>query len=757
MNRRILAAIFDVILLLFMNQITDITYAAENVNETVIVEANATNGNQTSIVGNVTADEFGVYVGSEDGFSADVSTEIITVIKPEDAQAAYGLVVESIGDKSVSTVRTGDIMTGLEWGNQGLIIRTINNSHAGLTTGNVTGWMGIIAAAETASSIQMETGDVAGTQLGIQLNSLNGGQLDAKTGIITAEAEALSAGAENGGRIELTSAEITSEKSGALYGSSTGQNSSVTVYAGDLIGTSGAIRIMAENGGEYYVRAKELTVSDSGWEFLDRYGIDSLTSAGTSSIELNGGISLTETGAEGEGSPAGIRVRSEKGGSTGIYVLTNIHVNSEKTEAAAYGITAENAGGTVNVVVEKDVSVVSAGPSIGVNIINNSDEAIDTSIMPFDRYDDEVFPENYNSYLNKVTSINTSAIETHILIKGDLSGTTYGLSVQPEEKSLADVFIGGTLSGGTDAVLVSKDVSPENFVLTAWKIRLNHDGHAVVKEDGSAAENIEAAVRYIIKTTPGSQEKVFLTDKNGEKLQIINAYPAAAQGEWVYLHPAAGYFISAAYNNGEPLERDSEGRFYLIVPKGGGVMLSVESGQAADFHRFLNNDGKLPTTGFSSHSVSSTPLRSQGFAYDSTGLTLQIPSLDVMEPIVAVPITDGDYPVEWLGNNAGLLDSSALPGEGLSVIVGHNHLNTNEAGPFLFLGTLKSGDKILITDRSEKINIFRVYANVLIDADDFSGISEILAENALILVTCEDESPDGGYLHRRVILAEQTL
>ena len=74
--------------------------------------------------------------------------------------------------------------------------------------------------------------------------------------------------------------------------------------------------------------------------------------------------------------------------------------------------------------------------------------------------------------------------------------------------------------------------------------------------------------------------------------------------------------------------------------------------------------------------------------------------------------------------------------------------------PAVIVGVIK-GDKILITDQSEKIQIFRVYANVLIDADDFSDMLEILTENTLVLLTCEDEAPDGAYLHRRVILAER--
>ena len=48
-----------------------------------------------------------------------------------------------------------------------------------------------------------------------------------------------------------------------------------------------------------------------------------------------------------------------------------------------------------------------------------------------------------------------------------------------------------------------------------------------------------------------------------------------------------------------------------------------------------------------------------------------------------------------------------------------------------------------------------LYQSVKIPADGFSRIAEDVKENALVLMTCEDESPDGGYLNRRVVLAEQ--
>lgn len=49
---------------------------------------------------------------------------------------------------------------------------------------------------------------------------------------------------------------------------------------------------------------------------------------------------------------------------------------------------------------------------------------------------------------------------------------------------------------------------------------------------------------------------------------------------------------------------------------------------------------------------------------------------------------------------------------------------------------------------------YSVYANYKIAADDFNTITGDLHENTLVLVTCEDESVDGGYLNRRVIFAD---
>ena len=172
--------------------------------------------------------------------------------------------------------------------------------------------------------------------------------------------------------------------------------------------------------------------------------------------------------------------------------------------------------------------------------------------------------------------------------------------------------------------------------------------------------------------------------------------------------------------------------------------------QPVIFHRL----DVLPKTGFSALKPQKLSAKPLSVRYKPTSLTLQFPTLDVASDIVTVPFTDGDYPVDWLGNSVGMLEGSSLPGEGITVLTGHNHLNTTEAGPFALLSSLRPGDRIMITDEQGVMQIWHVYQNTKIPADSFSGIAGDVKDNALILLTCEDESPAGGYLNRRVILAE---
>ena len=136
-------------------------------------------------------------------------------------------------------------------------------------------------------------------------------------------------------------------------------------------------------------------------------------------------------------------------------------------------------------------------------------------------------------------------------------------------------------------------------------------------------------------------------------------------------------------------------------------------------------------------------------------MTLEIPSLDVSADIVEVPYANNEYAIDWLDERVGLLEGTMVPGEGISILTGHNHLNTMEAGPFAFLKFLNEGDMIFVRERSGGLQSFRVYAAEKIGAADTAKLMRIAMqdENSLTLLTCEDELPDGGYASRRVVAA----
>ncbi len=123
---------------------------------------------------------------------------------------------------------------------------------------------------------------------------------------------------------------------------------------------------------------------------------------------------------------------------------------------------------------------------------------------------------------------------------------------------------------------------------------------------------------------------------------------------------------------------------------------------------------------------------------------------------MTVPLADDNWQVKWLGEKAGLLEGSALPGQGISVIAAHNTLNNTEYGPFALLSTMGRGDMITVRNKNNELLIYRVYANELLEPDDMQKLAAIAGqeENALVLVTCENEAAEGGYLNRRAVFAK---
>ncbi len=163
----------------------------------------------------------------------------------------------------------------------------------------------------------------------------------------------------------------------------------------------------------------------------------------------------------------------------------------------------------------------------------------------------------------------------------------------------------------------------------------------------------------------------------------------------------------------------------------------------------------LPETGFSASRLQEqiTP----ALSYRDTGWTLQIPNLSLITDIVTVPEGEINYDVSGLGSRAGLLEGFDMPGEGITLITGHDHLSKTEAGPFAYLWEMEIGDRLFFLDPKNRIRIFEVCANEKVAEDDVAGLGNIMEdwEQTVTFITCEDERPEGGYANRRVVVARQ--
>lgn len=757
MNGRFFSALSVILSAFCLISFTASTFAED---KTEPVKVDASESDQNVTVGNVDADQFGVHVRAENGHTAFVRAEKVRAEFVPDLYNA-ALYVFSSGNGSLADVQTKTLAAEKdESNNYGANVRVMDGARAIVNTGIVTGDIGFEINAEGKnSSVLANTGDLNVRQYGLLFHSSKNAEIEVNTGNIHAIADGIFNPyfpmAESGGKVRITAKNVVSDYDFGIGGFVSGPDSELSLKTDDVSAEVIGMDLSAQTHGKVIAETGNVTVSStSDTPFYTRRSAGGHSSGDGSSLhfKINGSVSLSEAGNSTEENlnqqpSEGVFAASSDAGYTVINIEKGVTVKAEKTQPVICGIRAENAGGTVIVTTGSNVSanVPNTQKAYGLYIDNSASRA-SRSLLPinppdYEKYPDPITPKDAFTPKKAVES------KTEITIDGDLSGTAYGLYLEPGEDIIADVLVTGTISGGTAGILVSEDTTEKSFDLTVWSIIPNSDGCTAVKTDGSCAKDAEASIKYIIKVS-SSQSNYILTDQNGNPLEKSHGYPVAKTGDTVCCHTTSSI---NDVGNTTGFERGN----CKTVLQGGTIMFFIDKVPAVDFYRILDREGRLPATGFPTHTASQLALRPEGLVYGSTGLTLQIPSLDVIEPIVTVPKTDGIYPVEWLENAVGLLENSSVPGKGFAVLTGHNHLNDTSAGPFLFLSTLEENDRILVTDKTGNVQTFRVYGNHRIAPDAFNTLADELTERTLLLVTCEDESADGGYLYRRVILAEE--
>lgn len=567
-----------------------------------------------------------------------------------------------------------------------------------------------------------------------------------------------------------------------------GASKAIVTVSGD-VETDYGNRISAEDSGTKAVFDFGGNVNAGG------VAIDTHTNSAELEVSVAKDIIAEDSKDEGDDETIGIYSNSEGSGTTAIDVTKGIKVSSQQQDYIAYGIETANIGGTLTITVGENVDVKGSS-AVGISITNDpdlnlfgEDEEDEQQTEPKAAAESTSTPPETTVTVNGNTTASgnqdSTGIEswnsngkTNIEVNGDVSGSATGMDInafgEDKNASFTDILVTGTVSGKDAGLLVNDEADNDgtdndNLNLTVWAVDLKSKSKlAAQNEDGTENKTVAENIKYIIKIDPESEGKIAAVKEDGSELETSHDLPVAKLGETVIVRSADGSKLTGVTNgknNKTALPQNANGDYYLTVPSGGAVWLAIGTSQqpatppnSIDFYTIgdltLLFDRELPRTGFSANHVTPLAARPQGLVYGSTGLTLQIPGLDVAEEILTVPETDDSYPVEWLGSAVGLLEGSSLPGKGISVLTGHNHLNTTEAGPFLFLGKLETGDLLMVNDRHDRMQMYKVYDNSKIAADGFASVADKLRENALVLITCEDESVNGGYLSRRVILAE---
>lgn len=161
-----------------------------------------------------------------------------------------------------------------------------------------------------------------------------------------------------------------------------------------------------------------------------------------------------------------------------------------------------------------------------------------------------------------------------------------------------------------------------------------------------------------------------------------------------------------------------------------------------------NNTNKNPVTSSSNTQKKTTYITVKGKRYPSIG-RIQIPKINV--DLAILDQTTGDTLVAWLKISPCKFWGPDLNEIGNVSIAGHNYRNKRF---FSKVPTLVLGDKIKITDISNRTVTYKIFDKYEVDPKDTSCINDIKGKEnkrVITLITCTDDSKKRVILHAEEI------
>ena len=619
----ILLATLFVLSLLPGAQLT--TASAEEMAVARAMEAGEVNRSTVSSVSVqfVDAGNVGAFAKAANGGSANVSvtgpvSTTGTPVSPQNPNSptiANGAVAEATGARSNATAVVGNgVSVDTGYIAYGAVARSVEGGKAGLTVQS--GGITASATGEGAAGVRAIV-DAGGTASATVTGGVTAEGMKSALGIMAIVSKTP---AETEGMANVTvNGDVQAESTGTAIGiratvndSSGKPDSTFSQYGGDArVTVSGDISAAAKNQEAYGIIAKvngenqtRVTVGDITAESkkAEAFGAVSVSNfGGSGTVTVNGDVTVkgTEDGVTEKGEnnvtsnennvfyitenkTFGVIAAADGRSSNRMDISGGIDVDGGEGNATGV-LLFSFGGGAATVTVGEDVAVSGAG-GIGAEIITRNTGSSGTLEIG-----GNVTAGDKGLFLSGGAG-STVAVS----VKGDVISDKTGLfltGVGGENGAGADldILIEGTLIGAEKAIVVN-DVTDTNVALTVWKIAF--DGNEIVTVDqenketnnGRTAEQmqafadaIEANILYIIQLEQPAQGSVTL-----EGTTQSHGFATAKEGQTVTLKAGEGYTIVNAYNGKDTkalLLKNESGDYYLVVPKGGGVYLTVDTAE----------------------------------------------------------------------------------------------------------------------------------------------------------------------------------
>ncbi|SFR75909.1 hypothetical protein [[Clostridium] aminophilum] len=394
-----------------------------------------------------------------------------------------------------------------------------------------------------------------------------------------------------------------------------GNNITAQTTDGDAIGfwsdNSGG-KTTAEIGGAVEASSKEGSVIGA---YVNGYRSDE-KAAPTTEISIDGGISANSVTSKA----TGVSMSAEDGATVEVFTLDDVSASSGESEATGLELRARDGKAYADIM--ENVSATSDKKSAtGVIVVLNGE----SSVLEANIYENILALGNDDSAGIKITPVEegmptsdkTPDTTATVWVAGDVVSTGAGiLDLDSANSGKTNVVIEGTLNAKGPAVAFKKEAA-ENLNLTVWKIDTKKKKSIAMEETANGlkysdtAKAFEKTIDYILKFDRDTGGSVKFVDTRTTSVtdhdNITSTYNVAHAGETVSvkLNVPDGYYVVAAYSDEAQrtsLRRDRYGEYFLTVPKGGGVMVSLKMAPIVKTDGDGSDDGGNPPAGYGQES-----------------------------------------------------------------------------------------------------------------------------------------------------------